>query len=529
MRKQSLIKGALVLTAAAFVSKVLVFVNSIVLSRVLSPEGIGLKKMVMPFMGLMMTLTTIGLPVAISRLVAEADARKNGAKEKKILIISLALTGSLSILIIFLSVIGGKIFSRYFLTDPRSYYSFMAMIPVIPIGAVSSVLKGYFRGKQNMNPIALAQVIEQIVKVCFTYVLVQWLIPLGIEYAAAGAVFSSVMGEACSLFIFVFLFRASYTGKLRVVHAGWDRLWRGRTVLVELLQTGLPTTGNGLVISITRALQPVVITKSLALAGVSAALITKQYGMLTGFVMPLLFLPGFINQSLGITMVPAISEANAYNNHQLINRRLNQAIRAALIVGVPSTILLFLNAQELMTVIYHAPGAAPLLKLISPFFLFNYLQTPLQSVLVGLGQAKTAMINNIIAKCTSLVFIYPLASNPSLGINGVVIAISIGVILETSLHYLAVGRLIRFTLDIQNIIKILVAGIAGGHIGRALFFRLSVIFNSGLGVTLSMLIGIFLAVFVFVVLLLFLKVISKNNILRIPWIGKILALLFPSG
>ncbi|MDR3544020.1 MAG: stage V sporulation protein B [Desulfosporosinus sp.] len=527
MRKQSLVKGAFVLTVAAFISKILVFGNSIVLSRVLSPEGIGLKKMVMPFMGLMMTLTTIGLPVAISRLVAEADAQRNGAKEKKILIISLALTGSLSILVVFLSVLGGKVFLRYFLPDPRSYYSFMAMIPIIPIGAVSGVLKGYFRGKQNMNPIAIAQVIEQFARVCFTYVLVQWLIPLGIEYAAAGAVFSSVLGEACSLLIFIVLFKVSHQWKFRLSSSSWDRVLRGRTVLVELLQTGLPTTGNGFAISVTRAMQPIVITKSLALAGVSSALITRQYGMLTGFVMPLLFLPGFINQSLGITMVPAISEAKACNNLKLINRRLNLAIRAALIVGVPSTILLYLYAQELMTVIYHAPAAAPLLKLISPFFLFNYLQTPLQSVLVGLGQAKTAMINNIIAKCTAVAFIYPLASNSKLGINGVIIALSIGVILETFLHYLSLGRFLSVTLELTNIIKILVAGIAGGYIGKVLFFHLTIMLTSILGAATIMLIGVLLSVFVYVGILFLLKVIHQNNILRIPWIGKILALLFP--
>jgi len=111
------------------------------------------------------------LPVAISRLVAEADAQGNREKVKKILIISLVITGSLSVFAVFLSVFGGKVLSRYFLTDPRSYNSFMAMIPIIPIGAVSGVLKGYFRGRQNMNPIAFAQVLEQIVRVCLTYVL----------------------------------------------------------------------------------------------------------------------------------------------------------------------------------------------------------------------------------------------------------------------------------------------------------------------------------------------------------------------
>ena len=526
MKKQSLVKGAFVLTVAAFITKILIFINSIVLSRILGAEGIGLQKMVMPFMGLMMTLTTIGLPVAISRLVAEADAQRDGAKIKKILIISLVITVSLSILVVCFSFIGGKVFSRYFLTDPRSYYSFMAMIPIIPIGAVSGVLKGYFRGRQTMNPIAIAQVLEQIVRVSSTYVLVQWLIPLGIEYAAAGAVLSSVLGEACSLLIFTVLFRNSHRRKFRVSHPRWKQVIRGKNVLIELLQTGLPTTGNGFVMSFSRALQPVMITKSLAVAGVSSALITRQYGMLTGFVMPLLFLPGFINQSLGVTLVPAISEAKAQNNLRLINRRLNQAIGAALIVGAPSTILLYLYAQELMTVIYHAPAAAPLLKLIAPFFMLNYLQTPLQSVLVGMGHAKTAMFNNIIAKCIAVALIYPLASNPKLGINGVILALSIGVIVETILHYFSVVKLIGFSLDIPAIIKILGAGIAMGYLGRVLFTQLNTL-TPKLGVAMIMLTAILVSVFVYVVLLGFLKVIHQNNIVRIPLLGRMLALLFP--
>lgn len=525
MKKQSLVKGAFVLTVASFITKILVFSNSVILSRILGPEGIGLKKMVMPFMGLMMTLTTIGLPLAISRLVAEAEAQRNREKVRKILIISLFITGSLSILVVFLSILGGKVFSRYFLTDPRSYYSFMAMIPIIPIGAVSGVLKGYFRGRQTMNPIAFAQVIEQMVRVCFTYVLVQWLIPKGIEYAAAGAVLSSVLGEAASLFVFTVLFKISHR-KFRLTCPSWSRALRGRDVLAELLQTGLPTTGNGFVISVSRAMQPIVITKSLAMAGVSSALITRQYGMLTGFVMPLLFFPGFINQSLGVTLVPAVSEANAQNNLRLINHRLNQAIGVALIVGIPSTILLYLFAHELMTVIYHAPTAASHLKLMAPFFLLNYLQSPLQAVLVGIGQAKRVMINNIIARCTTIALIYPLASNPKLEIYGVILAISMGVILETILHYLSVVKITGFILDIVKIIRILASGIAMGYLGRMLFAYLNN-FMSQLGVALLLWTGIIVSVVAYVVLLVLLRVIQYNNLVRIPLIGKMLALLFP--
>jgi len=134
------------------------------------------------------------------------------------------------------------------------------------------------------------------------------------------------------------------------------------------------------------------------------------------------------------------------------------------------------------------------------------------------------MINNIIAKCTTVALIYPLASNPKLGINGVILAISMGVILGTILQYFSVMKLIGFALDIRNIIMILVAGITMGYIGRMLLTPLNNL-TSKLGI--AMLLGISLSVVVYVGLLVLLRVIPQNNIERIPLIGRMLALLFP--
>lgn len=504
MKKQSLVKGAFVLTIAALITKVLGFANSIVLSRVLGPEGIGLQMMVMPLVGFLITLTTLGLPVAISLLVAEAEAQNDEAKVKKILAESLAITSSLSILLVVISVSFGKLFASYFLTDQRSYYSLMAIIPIIPIVAISGVMKGYFRGKQNMNPLAISQVIEQIVRIGFIFFLVQWLLPYGIEFAAAGSVISSVIGEAASLLFLLGMFKASSRDKIKLSSYRWKYASKGRMLLKELLHTGLPTTGNGFIFSISRAIQPLIITKSLAVAGVSSILIAKQYGMLTGFVMPLLFLPSFINHPLSTTLVPAISEANAKKNIKLIHHRIYQAVRISLIVGVPCTILLYMFSHELMTMVYHSPEAAPLLKVIAPFFLFYYLQTPYQAALVGLGHAKAVMINTMFSKCTTLLLMYPLTVNMHLGMNGILLAISIGVILETFLHFFSVLKLVGFYVNFPDMIKVGVSGIIMGQCGRLIFSYLSS--------THSVLFSILFCLSFYLVLLFLLKVIRLDEI-----------------
>ncbi len=515
MKKQSLVKGALVLTAAAFITKLLGFINSVIQSRILGSEGIGLVMMVMPLMGLLLTLTTLGLPVAISKLVAEAEAQQEEGKVKQILAVSLLITGSIGILLVVVTLSFGHLFTTHFLTDQRAYYSLLALTPIIPIFALSGVIKGYFRGKQQMNPIAISQVLEQVVRIGLIYAFVQWLLPYGVEYAAAGAILCAVVGEAASLFYLILMFKKG--SLLRSFETSGSK-----STLYELLHTGLPTTGNGFIHSIARVISPILITQGLAKAGMSSVLITKQFGMLAGFVMPLLFFPGFINHSLAVALVPAISEANVQKNFRLIHERVYQAIRIALIVGMPSTVILTIFAEPLMTVIYHASEAAVLLQVLAPFFLFHYFHAPLQSTLVGLGYAKAAMYNNLIARCTSLLLIYPLCSNPKLGIMGVVLAMSVGVVLETFLHFFSQVKLIGYRLNTIEMLKIVIAGLLMGYLGKWMFAKhsdLSLIGQTSLSVVGSL--------FLYGCLLVFFRVVRRRDIVRIPKIGPKVAFLFP--
>lgn len=99
------------------------------------------------------------------------------------------------------------ILAKTLLTDERTYYPLMAILPVVPVIAVSSVLRGYFQGKQNMKPSAYAQVIEQIVRITIIAICIQLFLPYGVEYAAAGAMLSAVLGEVASLLFLLTLFQ----------------------------------------------------------------------------------------------------------------------------------------------------------------------------------------------------------------------------------------------------------------------------------------------------------------------------------
>ncbi|MBT2724510.1 stage V sporulation protein B, partial [Bacillus sp. ISL-46] len=469
MAKQSLIKGTIILTMAAFITRLLGFVNGIVMANIIGPEGVGLIMMAMPVAGLLITLTTLGLPVAISKLVAEAEVKGDHQRVKKILIVSLATTSILGFVLMIGTFMGAKLLSSVFLTDKRAYYSLIAVIPIVPIIAVSSVIKGYFRGKQNMTPIALSQVIEQIVRISFIFILVQWLLPYGIEFAAAGAVLSGIIGEGISLLYLSSIFRWSKQKQFKLHHSFIKQISKGKRIFYDLLQTGLPTTGNGLIQSIIGVIQPILITQSLALAGIGTALATKQYGIIMGYVLPLLMLPGFITNSMSVPLIPAISEANEKNDLSLIHNRTQQAVRIALIVGVPSTIILYLFAEMLTTLIYRSPEAAILLKIMAPFYLLQYFRVPLQSIIIGVGKANVVMINDLVASIFKLVLIFVLASNPDFGIYGVSLAICASIVFGTSLHFLTISKIIGFNFILIDFIKVIFSGFIMGYVGLFTF------------------------------------------------------------
>lgn len=508
MRKQSLFQGAFVLTAAALITKILGFATTIIQSRILGAEGIGLQMMVTPFIGLLMTVTTLGLPVAISKAVAEAETENNKTKIKRILLISLTVTCSISLILTFTLIYFGRAFALRFLADQRAYYSLMALTPVIPILAVSGVLRGYFQGRQNMNPLAISQVIEQIVRIISLYVLVQLLLERGVEYAAAGGIAASVLGELAYLLYLGFTFKFSTDYHIPTPKIT-EHLTRGKIHLIELLRTGLPQTGNQFFRSLLRVIQPIVITQSLLKIGLDSPTIATQYGMLTGYVYPLLFFPGFINYSLAVALVPAVSEASSRKKMGLVHQRISQAVKVSLLIGVPSSIILFVFSNQLLTIVYRAPEAANLLKLTAPFYLLQYFHSPMQSSLIGLGYATTSMINNIIPRCISLALIYPLVVYFDLGIAGVAIASSIAVVLETVMHYFALLKLIGPCFRLSDIVKI--AGI-GGFTALFTIFTFNTLLQYRINEKLTVIISAIICLFIYFSFILLTKTVRWTSI-----------------
>ncbi|KTD88240.1 stage V sporulation protein B [Paenibacillus etheri] len=470
MRKQSFIQGTLILLAAGIINRMLGFIPRIALPRIIGAEGVGLYQLAYPFFIVLVTVITGGLPLAIAKMVAEAEGENRPEKSRQILRTGLTLSVGLGIFFTIVALVSASWVSNVILTDHRVYYTFIAMIPMIGIVAVSAIYRGYFQGRQNMIPSALSSVFESIVRIFFMLWFSWLLLPKGIALAAAGAMLGVTVGEIGGMLAILWQYYVitkkdrkttpileQQTVEKEVIPSDPDVVKSTSPILRRLLGVSIPVTASRLVGSFSYLLESIITVRSLALAGIATAAATAQYGSLQGMVIPLLLLPGALTSSLAVSLVPSLSEAAARKDLPTIHKRMHQALRLALVTGAPFAVLMYVLAVPLCNLLYGNADTAPMLKLMAPFALFLYVQAPLQAALQAMDKPGRALINTLIGAVVKIILIVILASQPEYGIYGAIIAIIVNSVLVTLLHGYSVVSLISLSLRITDTVKTLCA------------------------------------------------------------------------
>ncbi|MEJ8545696.1 stage V sporulation protein B [Brevibacillus borstelensis] len=525
--RQSFFYGTIILIIAGGVTKLLGFANRIVLSRIIGAEGMGLYQMVVPLLYFLITLTTFGMPVAIAKHVAETEAASDTRQSRRFLMLALGVTGAISVVLCtVLFAFSGPI-ARLFFADPRAHVVLLAAIPVIPISSISMVLRGYFQGKHNMTPTAVSQLVEQICRIALVVVMTISFMPFGIQYAAAGAVGSIIVGEAAGFLYILWQYRLATQKTAAQV---WDRpllasMINSRNSLRQLFHVSLPVTMSKLIGSIAYVMEPMIVPFGLTLAGLSTAAATGLYGQFAGMAVPLLLFPTFLTYSLSVSLVPAVAEAAYQKNAPLVHRRIYQAMRITLVIGAPCTVLLFIFAEPLSGLLY-GDGQSEvgiLLRELAPFSVFLFFQAPLAAALQGLDFAHVVFRNTLIGAVVKTVAMFVFTARPEFGIHGAVIATNIGITLVTFLHIASLVKKIGFTVDIVEMGKIVAAMFAMGYSGSYMASH----WFADVSVGRLLLICSLASMLLYLLLLVAFRILGKQDVRRIPWIGEQLAVFFP--
>lgn len=517
MQRQSFIAGTSVLIGASLVTRVLGFVYRIALTRLIGAEGIGLFQMVFPLLTLVLTIVTFGMGVSVSKLVAESVVTGDRPRIRRILIVALGTTSTLAIVLTLIMLLFGHSLARYLFTDPRAYYPFITLTPIIGIIAIASVLRGYFQGLQIMSTPSVAGIIETLVRIVAVWVIAALSLARGqsLQYAAAAVSAGMILGELAGCLYMYIVYRRKVRVTALTLPENTGKPEPIIHTLRAMLQIALPVTFSRFIGSIAFAIEPILVTRSLLLAGFTTAMATRMYGEYSGMAIPLLVFPTVFTYSLAVQLVPSISEAIAAGRKEIVHRRLYQSFRVTALVGFPTSLILLQFATPLCDAIFHHPHVAPLLAIMAPAGFLLYLQGPLSGILQGINKAGIAMRNSLIGSALKLIVIYYLARIPHIGIAGVAIAVSISVTLTTLLHIQSVHRIIGFYVDAMDTAKILITTVIMGLFMHLLWLNLSM-----LPLSTALLLVLSSGLLLYLLLLLMTHTITSHTFTRIPGIGK---------
>jgi len=379
-------RGAAILAGAGFISKLLGALYRIPLARLLGGEGMGLYQMAYPIYTVVLSLSTAGIPVAISILVAERLALGDISGAKRIFRVALLLMAGTGAAFSFLVFNNASFLAERVLHEPRAYYAIAAIAPAIFFASVVSVLRGYFQGFQQMKPTALSQVVEQLVRVATVLLLAWWLLPAGIEWSAAGAAFGAVTGGVVALVVLVLIYRRFRpTTRIRQKR---DDFSSGSTMglMGRMLVIALPLSLGGMVMPLMQAIDAVIVPLRLQVAGYSAARSVELFGQLTGMAGTLLNLPAIMTMAIATSLVPAVSEAVSLRKLGMVQNHLRTSLRATLLFVFPAACGLWVLASPIGVLLYDLEEVGQSLMALAPGVIFLGLYQVSSGSLQGLGK-----------------------------------------------------------------------------------------------------------------------------------------------
>lgn len=394
MKRNPLIAGTLLLTAAGFLSRILGFFYRIFLSRAIGAEGLGIYQMIFPIHGIAFALCAGPIQTSISRLAA-ANAKEGRSTFRVGLSISLAI----SLLLMFAIRMTAPFLAEHVLLEPRCAPLLPVMALSIPFSAIHACICGYYYGMKKTAVPAVSQLVEQFIRIGAVFLIAHVAAVNGNPISVSLAVWGMLIGEAASAIFSFLVYSFSTNDRKKDPEQASGRFI---TLAVPLMAMALPLMGNRLILNCLQSLEAIFVPNKLMASGLSNAEALSTYGVLTGMALPFIFFPSAITNSLAVVLLPTVSEAQAMGNQRKIERTIAMALRYSLYMGILCIGIFTLFGDALGMSVYNNKEAGIFITILSWLCPFMYLSTTMGSILNGLGKTSSVFLHNAVSMLITL-------------------------------------------------------------------------------------------------------------------------------
>ena len=551
-KKNTFFGGAAILAVSAILVKIIGAIYRIPLGNILPDEVMADYNSAYNIYNFFLTISTAGLPVALSKTISEANALGRQNQVRKVFRVAFFTFLTMGLVSFFCMTVLAAPMSEVVLSNPKAVYCVLALAPSVLCVCIMSAFRGYFQGQFNMMPTGISQIIESLFKLVVGLALAIYLVKVALkpEFGSVGAIIGVSTGSVVALaYILVLFLRSRKAPKT----AGADQPDSSGRILSSLLKLAIPITLGSAASSLVTLIDNKLVMSQLrtvyeTVDGLAAETALDAARGLYGIyskTMSIYNLPFSMMVPLTACIIPAVSACLSKRDRLGAQRISESALRIGLLVALPMGMGLFALGGPIMGLLFpdiDVSVAGPLLSVLGLASIFVALQLLCNSILQANGMVNLPILAVVIGGVVKLIVNYTLVGNPNIRINGAPVGtlccFAVIALLEIFIIRRAIPAAPRFTRAIGKplIASVVMAAAAWGSHGllekflrsMSAFQRVSETgetYFSYMGSALATLGAIVIAVVIYLVLVLALKIISKEDLSLMPKGEKIAKIL----
>lgn len=543
-----ILKGAMILSIAVFISKIIGILYRIPLTDAIGDAGNGIFAPAYQVYMVMLTLSSVALPAAISKMVSERVAIGAYRDAQRVYTIAMRYSVLVGAVLSIILWIGADGIANTFFNMEEAAWPMRALVPAIFIVSIMAVMRGYFQGMNSMTPTAISQVVEQFVHAIVSVGLAYLLVGTSLEAAVVGASFGTSVGALFALGVLVFVYYTMRKGiKKRLSKSKTSTGESNGQILKKILVMSIPIMISSSIFSIMGMidytmiyqilpntiekmsqmglLETLPISDSAVLLN-SANIVNTLSGQFSTKYTTLLNLPVSLILTLGMAVIPAISASMARKDFKDVKRKTKMVLKIGMLFAAPATIGLMIFSKQIIGMLYaSAPDGGELLTYGAISVIFITIAQLTTGILQGMGKQAVPTVHAAIACGVKIIFNIILLSMPSMHIYGVVHSTTICYFIYALLNVIYLMRTMHMRLNIKQIIlKPVLVAVAMGIISYLLY---SLLYQFIGHASLCLLIVIPIAAGIYGILGIFTRTITVKDLEHIPggrkfiaWISK---------
>lgn len=512
-----IVKGVAVIGIAGIIVKFLGAFFRIPLTNWIGDVGMSYYGYAYAIYSVLLILATAGMPIAISRLVSENIGEKKYRNAHKVFKLSLMLMIVIGLLSSSIGFFGsGPITAA--LGNPDAKMAVRGIAPALLIVPIVAAFRGYFQGRQNMNPTAISEVAEQLTRVIVGLILAFTLLSAGLKSAAAGAAFGASAGAFGGLLIIIGIYMLNRPVIKKKISLNDPFVEPSSVIIKKIVAIAVPIIIGSEIMPIMGLIDTSIIMTRLRATGWTYGEAKALFGLISGFCSSLIAFPQIFTQGVAISLVPAIAQNWILKNREKVRDNIKLGYIVTMVMAFPCALGIFALAKPILLLLYpmqreSAIEAVPALMIMSIGVISLALSQTSTGVLQAIGRQGRPVWNLLVGCLFKIIITFILVGIPWLNIKGAAIGTTVAETVSFMLnsHYVKKYTGVRF-----DYIRTYVKPFAAASIMAICAYVIQKICLSIIGSnTLSTMVAILAGAAIYGMLIIFLKVVDIEDIKKV--------------